>query len=162
MARPRATLSSEEIRALGRDCLAVRARMISRTVTRLYDDALRPHGLGVSQLNTLAAIARSDAPVRAGRVADLLSTEISTLSRNMRVLEREGWIAIEPAPRGNGRLLRLTPEGAQKLAEIKPAWEQAQTQVRALLGSGAEDLARIADALWAERAGDAATVPRVL
>jgi DNA-binding MarR family transcriptional regulator len=155
MAKAPRDLSTAEIRALGRDCLAVRARMISRTISRLYDDALRQHGLNVSQLNMLSAIARRQ-PASASAIADLLSMEISTLSRNMRVMERKGWIEIAPAERGNGRLLSLTPTGARTLAEVKPAWERAQHKARALLGSGAEDLVRVADGLWSERAATAA------
>jgi DNA-binding MarR family transcriptional regulator len=148
-------LSSAEIREHTRDCLAVRVRMLSRTITRLYDDALRPHGLTVSQLNMLAAIARRQ-PAAAGKVADLLSMEISTLSRNARVMEREGWIEITPAERGNGRMLALTRAGAQKLREVEPVWQQAQEATRALLGpGGAEDVVRIADGLWADRAAAA-------
>ncbi len=145
-------LTTEQVREHGRDCIAVRVRMLSRTITRLYDDALRPYGLTVSQLNMLAAIGRRQ-PAAAGKVAELLSMEISTLSRNARLMEREGWVEITPAERGNGRMLAVTPAGLRKLAEVEPAWEQAQREARTLLGDdGADQLMALADGLWAARA----------
>ena len=85
----------------------------------------------------------------AGRVAELLGLEISTLSRNARIMEGEGWVSVDPAGRGNGRILALTEAGRQKLRESKPAWDEAQAQARALLGpDGSRDLKRIGDATW--------------
>jgi DNA-binding MarR family transcriptional regulator len=138
---PRGTQMAEE-------CLAVRVRLLSRRLSRIYDGALRPLGLTVAQLNVLSVIeVIESAP--AGRVADLLAMEISTLSRNARIMEGEGWIAIDRAERGNGRILRLTSAGLQKLREAKPAWDAAQLQARELLGDdGAVELKRLADGVW--------------
>src|SRR5271155_553370 len=118
---------------MAEDCLAVRVRLLSRRLSRIYDGALRPLGLTVAQLNVLSVLeVIGFAP--AGRVADLLAMEISTLSRNARIMESEGWITIERAERGNGRILRITPTGLKKLKEAKPAWDAAQLQARELLG----------------------------
>jgi DNA-binding MarR family transcriptional regulator len=140
-AGPRGTQMAEE-------CLAIRVRLLGRRLSRIYDGALRPLGLTVAQLNLLSVIeVIGSAP--AGRVADLLAMEISTLSRNARIMESEGWITIERAERGNGRILRLTSEGLQKLREAKPAWEAAQLEARELLGErGALELKRLGDSVW--------------
>jgi DNA-binding MarR family transcriptional regulator len=121
---------------IGRDCLAVRVRLLNRCITRLYDAALRPHGLTIAQLNLLTSIANTQ-PVRSGKLADALSMEVSTLSRNLRLMEREGWIEVLRAERGNGRVLTLTHAGAAKLHELEPAWRAAQQQARELLGDAA-------------------------
>ena len=85
----------------------------------------------------------------AGRVADLLAMEISTLSRNARIMESEGWITIQRAERGNGRILRLTSAGRQKLRKARPAWDRAQTEARELLGEeGTQELKRLGDGVW--------------
>jgi DNA-binding MarR family transcriptional regulator len=138
---PRGTEMAEE-------CLAVRVRLLSRRLSRIYDGALRPLGLTVAQLNVLCVIEVIDcAP--AGRVADLLAMEISTLSRNARIMESEGWITIERAERGNGRILRLTSAGRQKLRKARPAWDRAQTEARELLGDeGTQELKRLGDGVW--------------
>jgi hypothetical protein len=64
-------------------------------------------------------------------------------------METEGWMSVDPAGRGNGRILTLTAAGQQKLRESKPAWDDAQAQARTLLGpDGSRDLKRIGDATW--------------
>lgn len=133
---------------MAEECLAVRVRLLSRRLSRIYDAALRPLAITVAQLNALSVIeVMGSAP--AGRVADLLAMEISTLSRNAHIMESQGWITVERAERGNGRILRLTPAGLQKLREAKPAWDAAQLQARELLGDeGALELKRLGDGVW--------------
>lgn len=136
-------------REIGRDCLAVRVRLLSRAVTRIYDAALRPHGLTIAQLNLLATIAIRQ-PVPAGQVARLLSMEISTLSRNARLLQDDGLIHVEPAEQGNGRMLALTDAGGAKLAELRPAWRDAQRLAHDLIGADlATSIGRSVDAMFA-------------
>jgi DNA-binding MarR family transcriptional regulator len=133
---------------MAEECLAVRVRLLSRRLSRIYDSALRPLGLTVAQLNLLSVIEVTES-APAGRLADLLAMEISTMSRNARVMESEGWIKIERAERGNGRILRPTSEGLRKLREAKPAWDAAQVQARELLGDqGALELKRLGDGVW--------------
>ena len=50
---------SPAIDAIARTCIAVRLRLLNRVVTNLYDDALRPLGLKVSQVNILVVMASS-------------------------------------------------------------------------------------------------------
>jgi DNA-binding MarR family transcriptional regulator len=66
--------------------------------------------------------------------------KISTLSRNAPLMQRQGWVTIEPTRRGNSRLLRLTKQGARKLDEATPAWRQAQQDARSLLGKDGANL----------------------
>jgi DNA-binding MarR family transcriptional regulator len=141
---------------VAQECLAVRVRLLNRRLSRIYDGALRPLGLTVGQLTVLSVLDVSDgAP--AGRVADLLAMDISTLSRNARIMESEGWITIERAERGNGRVLRLTSAGRQKLRKARPAWDSAQMEARELLGEegarglerlGSQELKRLGDGVW--------------
>jgi DNA-binding MarR family transcriptional regulator len=137
---------------IAEDCLGVRIRLLNRTVTRIYDAALRPHGLTAAQLNLLALLASLES-ARAGEVADFLSMEISTLRRNAHLMEREGWVTVQPAERGNGRVLGLTKAGADKLEDAIPAWRQAQKEARSLLGEdGANLIRKLVNGIWAEQA----------
>lgn len=143
--------SARVAREIGRDCLAVRVRLLNRAVTRIYDTALRPHGLTIAQLNLLTSIAVRQ-PVPAGRVAQLLSMEISTLSRNARLLQQDGLIDIERAEHGNGRVLRLTDTGSEKLAELHAVWRDAQQQAQELIGADvATSIMQRVDAMFAEQ-----------
>jgi DNA-binding MarR family transcriptional regulator len=136
---------------IGGDCLAVRVRLLNRTITRIYDATLKACGLTIAQLNLLATIGNLQ-PATAHDVAEMLSMEISTLSRNARLMGESGWIEVLPAERGNGRILRLTDDGAAKLEQALPAWHEAQAQTRELLGDdNAEYLTRLVDGLWRER-----------
>jgi DNA-binding MarR family transcriptional regulator len=137
---------------MSRDCLAVRLRVLGRAVTRIYDAELRPHGLTISQLNVLLTVAHFQ-PVAAGQVAEALSMDISTLSRNAQLLRQAGLLDVRRAERGNGRVLQLTSAGAAKLGDVRPAWGSAQRQARALLGpDAASAIAGAAEGLRAEAA----------
>jgi DNA-binding MarR family transcriptional regulator len=139
---------------IGRECLAVRVRLLNRAITRIYDAALRAHGITVAQLNLLSSIANMQ-PVASGRLADLLSMEISTLSRNARLMQADGWITIARAERGNGRVLNLTEAGGEKLLELQPAWRAAQLEARELMGPEATDsIKQLVDAMFAEQLAD--------
>ncbi|TMR89914.1 MarR family winged helix-turn-helix transcriptional regulator [Nonomuraea basaltis] len=112
-------------------CLAYRTRKLARTVTRLYNDRLRPLGLNIAEMNLMAAIAmmRSVQPAELGRAMEL---EKSTLSRNISRLAARGWVASLDHPDGHGALLSLTAEGNEMLVRAVPAWREAQAQARAL------------------------------
>jgi hypothetical protein len=73
----------------------------------------------------------------AGKATRLLSTEISTLSRNARLLQQDGPIRIARSHCGNGDLRSLTDAGAEKLAELRPAWRAAQRHAYELRGNEA-------------------------
>ena len=131
------------------ECLAVRLRTLNRALTAIYDDALRPHGLRVGQLNLLVAIARLGT-ARPGDLCRLLRMDKSTLSRDVEVMRRNGWLEVE-AGAGRSRPLRITPAGEALLAQVVPAWQQAQERARTLLGDeGAEAVVEMARKLRAD------------
>jgi DNA-binding MarR family transcriptional regulator len=130
------------------ECLAVRLRTLNRALTALYDDALRPHGLRVGQLNLLVAVARLGT-ARPGDLCRLLRMDKSTLSRDVEVMRRNGWLEVETGA-GRSRPLRITPAGEALLAQVVPAWQQAQERARTLIGDeGAEAVLAMARKLGA-------------
>lgn len=118
------------------ECLCFRARRLSRALTRMYDDSLRPLGIHATQLTLLNAIAMSgDAGGAMGRLADLLAMDTTTLSRNLRPLEKAGLLRMaRPATDRRVRLAFLTPEGERIVAAALPLWSQAHARVVAALG----------------------------
>src|SRR5689334_22058777 len=120
---------------IARDCIAVRLRSLNRAVSALYDDALRPLGLRIGQANLLVAIARMGT-ARPGDLCRLLSMEKSTLSRDMEVLRRNGWVIVEQTG-GLARSLRVSPEGHALIERALPAWREAQRKAKQLLGDEA-------------------------
>jgi DNA-binding MarR family transcriptional regulator len=121
------------IDTIARTCIAVRLRLLNRVVTNLYDDALRPLGLKVSQLNLLVVTAKLDL-ARPAKVCDILQLDASTLSRNVERMRARGWLEVVPGEDARAQPFRLTAEGKRLLERVVPAWEQAQQQAEELLG----------------------------
>jgi DNA-binding MarR family transcriptional regulator len=107
--------------------------MIHRAVSGIYDGALRPHGLRGGQMTILVGVAYAGA-VKPGTLCRVLHMEKSTLSRDVEVLRRKGWLEVEPDAEGRGHTLRISPSGAALLETVVPAWQEAQQQVTELLG----------------------------
>ena len=93
---------------IARDCLASRARRLERLLTRIYDDALRPHGLTGSQLGMLVAIQLSGA-TSAAAIGRRLNLEKSTVSRNLARLAAANLV-------DTAKGLRITPRGTARNA----------------------------------------------
>jgi DNA-binding MarR family transcriptional regulator len=129
----------QQAREVVATCLGYRTRKLARTVTRLYNDRLRPLGLNLTEMNLLAAIAAQGAvqPARLGRAMEL---EKSTLSRNTSRLVDRGWVVIRDHPEGRGVLLALTAQGNEMLLRAVPAWTKAQQQAQSLVAETLLDL----------------------
>lgn len=121
---------SEEI---ARDCIAVRLRRLNRVITNLYDDALRPLGLKVSQMNLLVVAARLGV-AEPSQVCRILQMDLSTLSRNLERLRARGWIESVPDRDARVHPFQLSSEGHALLQQAYPVWKEAQERTSALLG----------------------------
>jgi len=114
-------------------CMCHRARMAARVVTRAYDDALRPTQLRATQVSLLAAVgARGALSIKS--LADTLQMERSTLTRNLRPLEKRGYVELAPERRYRSRVLTLTPAGRAALVAALPLWERAQRKLKGRVG----------------------------
>src|SRR3982074_3924091 len=87
---------TRNIDPIAKTCIAVRLRLLNRVVTNFYDDALRPLGLKVSQLNILIVTARLGL-ARPAQVCEILQLDTSTLSRNVKPLPAHGCLDRDPA-----------------------------------------------------------------
>jgi len=123
------------------ECTCMSVRQASRRVSRLYDEVLRPVGLQVSQLTVLVATAMfGEGGAKMGPMADVLGMERTTLTRNLRPLEKEGWLRVARDPAdGRARIVLLTRAGERTIEKAFPLWEQSQKRVQALLGKGQAD-----------------------
>jgi DNA-binding MarR family transcriptional regulator len=143
---------SNSIETISRTCIAVRLRLLNRVVTTFYDDALRPLGLKVSQLNILIVTAKLGL-ARPARVCTILQLDPSTLSRNVERMRANGWLEVVPEDDARAQPFRLTPQGKRLIVSAVPAWEAAQRQASELLGDdGIALLDRAAKELGALRA----------
>src|SRR5262249_6134735 len=124
---------SSVIDTMAHTCIAVRLRLLNRLVTNLYDDALRPLGLKVSQLNLLVVTAKLGL-AQPAKVCDILQLDTSTLSRNVERMRARGWLEVVPGDDARTQPFRLTAQGKRLLERAVPAWEEAQGKAAELLG----------------------------
>jgi len=125
--------ASQAIDAIAHNCIAVKVRQLNRVITNVYDDALRPLGLKISQLNVLVAAARLGL-AQPTRLCEILQMDASTLSRNVERMRAKGWLEIVSGEDGRTQPFRLTPRGTRLLEKAIPAWERAQHRAAELLG----------------------------
>ena len=117
------------------ECVAVRLRMLNRVITNIYDNALRPLDLKVSQMNILVAAAKVGT-ARPVEVCEHLHLDVSTLSRNVERMKARGWLEVVPDEDARSQPFRLTSKGRRLLEKAVPAWSEAQQQVKKALGDG--------------------------
>jgi DNA-binding MarR family transcriptional regulator len=121
-------------REIADDCVGARLRRLNRIVTSLYDEALRPFGLRLSQLDILAS-ATIHEPARPAELCRRLELDPSTLSRNLQILHRNGWIEyLEDSSDARAQPFRVTTAGRELIERAHPAWKVAQEQAEQALG----------------------------
>ncbi len=116
------------------DCTCFRVRGAARRVTQIYGRHLAPTGLKISQFSLLGFVT-AEGPVSIGRLSDLLTTDRTTLTRNLRPLLVAG--LIERATSGDKRRHELvaTATGRALLKRALPLWAAAEHEVRAAMGA---------------------------
>jgi DNA-binding MarR family transcriptional regulator len=109
-------------------CMCASFRRASRALTQLYDEALRPVGLRATQFTILQALSLAG-EVSQGGLAQILAMDSTTLTRTLRIMGREGWIAERRGEDRRERLLRLAKAGRHQFKRALPSWEKAQAQL---------------------------------
>ncbi|MBO3461750.1 MarR family winged helix-turn-helix transcriptional regulator [Aetokthonos hydrillicola Thurmond2011] len=114
-------------------CTCFNLRKASRVVTQLFDEVLQPSGLLVNQFTLLTAISLAGS-VTITHLAQELVMDRTTLTRNLKPLERQGFVQIQPGRDGRVRVVSLTDKGESTLRTALPLWEIAQGRVINELG----------------------------
>jgi DNA-binding MarR family transcriptional regulator len=120
------------------NCAAI--RQAARRVTRLYDQALAPFGLRITQYPILTWLAISG-PMTMNALAERIVLDRATLGHNLRPLEAQGLVTMKTGEDRRSRVVTLTEAGKRKLARARPAWNAAQNTFEAAFGS--EDAAAL-------------------
>jgi DNA-binding MarR family transcriptional regulator len=108
-------------------------RQAARRVTRLYDQALAPVGLRITQYPILSWLL-SAGPMTMNVLAERVVIDRATLGHNLRPLEAQGLITISTGKDRRSRVVALTEAGERKLEEARPAWREAQATFEAAFG----------------------------
>ena len=126
-------MPADHVHEIMHKCYAVRLRRLHRALTSLYDEAFRPYGLRVGQLNLLVGIACHDS-VRPADLARALNMDKSTLSRDLEILNAKGWVLSLPGEDARSQHLHVTESGLKLIETITPAWRMAQEKAAELMG----------------------------
>ncbi len=135
---------SSALQEVATTCLCQKARKAARVITHFYDRHFAGAGLEPSQFNLLVAI-RLSGPVSLVRLATYLGLERTTLTRNLGLLQRAGWVEIKAGGDARQRLLSITKAGQHALQRAMPRWRRAQQAAVSALGK--EDFARLSQTL---------------
>src|SRR5881296_3486437 len=128
-------------------CACANMRRAARAMTQLYDAALRPSRLRITQFTLLQVLERTGEPMTQGALGDLLALDTTTLSRTLRPLERAKWIRRVEGSDARERRIELAALGWRALQRATPAWERTQRRLRA--GLGRRDWAALQEVLTA-------------
>jgi DNA-binding MarR family transcriptional regulator len=118
-------------------------RRASRVLTQSYDDALRPLGLRATQFTILQVLSRAG-EVTQGQLGQILAMDSTSLTRTLRIMSLEGWIAERRGQDRRERLLRLAKAGRDQFNHALPVWQKAQARLQRQLGDKRwHDLSRL-------------------
>ncbi len=137
MTRTKATIASK-CADTGRACACFSLRKATRMVTQLYDEALRPAGIRATQFMVLVGIG-SAGPISVNQLADGIVMDRTTLTRNLKPLNREGLIVVRPGDDLRVREVSLTAKGRKTLDRAYPLWERVQARLRQKIGDSRVD-----------------------
>ena len=117
-------------------CSSFKLRQLSRRVSQHFDHIVGAAGLKTTQYSLLSHIVKLG-PVRPGELAAQMEMDASTLTRNLRPLVDQGWVAVGAGVDARSRCVTITPAGRAKRTEAQREWKRAQTALNARLGAEA-------------------------
>lgn len=120
------------------DCLVLNTVSAARSLLRRYDARLKPFGVTVQQFSLLGAI-RSHPEEPVALLAQRISLDRTSLTRNLDLLERKGLVHRLAGPSGNARFCALTEAGDTLLDQLVVEWRKAQPGL--LTGLSADEIA---------------------
>lgn len=117
-------------------CFSSALRRASRRVGQLYDSAIGASGLRSTQFSVLAELAsRRHSPPSLAELAEVLVLDRSALGHNLRPLERDGFVRLQPgADDRRVRRIQLTDSGLAKFREARGHWRRAQARFAEVIG----------------------------
>ena len=118
---------------LGEACTCGELRKAARAITLLYDNAFKSSGLLSTQLGVLDAICNADS-IKISDLAEKQGMDRTTLTRNLSVLEREGYIRISTGNDHRTRIVVITNKGRNAVARAIPLWNDVQRTVKQQMG----------------------------
>ena len=117
-----------------KDCMAMRFRRLGRLMSNRYNEHLKHHGIDISLLNILFAVAANPG-IHHADIGKRLILERSTLSRDLQKLKKMDLIDTAKVDGYKSLSLHLTKKGKAKVESMKQDWEDIQYQIEEKVGS---------------------------
>lgn len=108
-------------------CYCGSIRQASRLVTQLYDNALRPSGVKITQFGILRLLAARPG-LTTGEIAGALAMDSTTLTRTLKIIQDNAWIAPVTGEDRRERRWNVTPAGEERMDTALPMWKAAQKE----------------------------------
>jgi len=122
-------------RMVRENCLCLRVQRASRAIGRMFDEAFRPFGLTNFQFSLLMMLNRPSPPTIGG-LAESLAMDRTTITANLKPLERRGLVTVRRADSDSRvKLVALTSAGRSLLAKCVEHWQAANDAVRTRLSA---------------------------
>ena len=115
------------------DCACFNVRKAARVITQNFDEVMQSSGVRATQFTILVMIESSDAATMS-ELADKLVMDRTTLTRNLRPLQKQGLIKDAPSVDRRTRSISLTNKGRRLVLRTLPLWKKAQTRMTRHLG----------------------------
>ncbi len=119
-------------------CMCGSIRRTSRALTQLYEQTLRPLGLRATQFTILQVLARAG-EVSQGQLGEILAMDSTSLTRTLKIMIQQSWVAERPGRDRRERRLRLSKTGEAQMKRALPAWDKIQSRLRREMGEPAFD-----------------------
>jgi len=132
------SLNSGKCAEIGKACVCANLRKASRLISQTYDEFFRPSGLKATQFALLMTV-RGFGRATVSRLARWAIMDRTTVTRNLKLLEKKGFIKIEPGKDQRERVVTITNEGINALESGLPFWEKAQDHVAEIIGEDKTD-----------------------
>src|SRR5664279_1377574 len=123
-------------------CLCLHVQRAARALGRRFDDVLRPLDLSHGQFSLLISLNRPEPPTL-GSVAALLAMDRTTLTANLKPLERRRLVKVSVDKEDKrSRRLSITPAGRALLSKAYPLWTKTHAEIERLISASGPDMLR--------------------
>jgi DNA-binding MarR family transcriptional regulator len=109
-------------------------RKVNRAVTQFFDEYLEPTGIRITQYTLLVEIASSEVKTLSEIAANLIMDR-TTLTRNLKPLQKSGYITNAKTNDRRSKSYVLTEKGHKVMEEATPLWQEAQDKIMHSFGN---------------------------
>ncbi len=127
------TINKQQLLEIPSSCLDYNLRKASRIAAHHYEEVMKPCGLRNTQFSLLVATCLMDNPL-INDLAQVLGMDRTTVSRNVKPLQRDGFLSIVPGEDKRSRHIVVTVAGKQRLLQAIPLWQKANQSLQQKVG----------------------------